>query len=326
VEGGTPTQLTFETNRVYSLSVSSDNRVAYVPFWHDTFLFSVDVASGEVRQVNSNSKDNFGARFAPDGRAVAYHSTRTGNSEVWVCYLDGRPETQITDHESWDLYPDWSPDGERMIFVSDREGSLFKIFIANSDGGGARLLVDQPIILDSQYAPVIGSLVSRWSPDGERIAYLAEGEHALALWTVGADGANARKVLEDATGFDWYLDSRRGIYTRYHGSESEMVAVDLETGEERSLFVGPLIEMDVAPDGSAVSFCLGQGHMAMGLAVLELEQSSDGLPRAVGEPRYVVPTTGTWHVHNGGWSADSKQIIYTRDMDYGDIFELVEKK
>jgi hypothetical protein len=103
-------------------------------------------------------------------------------------------------------------------------------------------------------------------------------------------------------------------------------AVDLETGEERSLFVGPLIEMDVAPDGSAVSFCLGQGHMAMGLAVLELEQSSDGLPRAVGEPRYVVPTTGTWHVHNGGWSADSKQIIYTRDMDYGDIFELVEKK
>jgi serine/threonine protein kinase/Tol biopolymer transport system component len=324
--GGPPTQLTFETNRVYSISVSTDNRVAYVPFWHDTFLFSVDVASGERRQINSNSKDNFGARFAPDGRAVAYHSTRTGNSEIWVCPLDGRPETQITDHENWDLYPDWSPDGERMIFVSDRHGSLFKIFIANSDGGGAQLLVDQPIILDSQYSPVIGSLVSRWSPDGERIAYLAEGEHALALWTVGADGADARKVLEDATGFDWYLDSRRGIYTRYHGSESEMVAVDLETGRERSLFIGPFIEMDVAPDGSAVAFCLGRGHMAMGLAVLQLEPSSDGLPYAVGEPRYLVETTGTWHVHNGGWSADSKQIVYTRDMDYGDIFELVKQR
>ena len=57
----------------------------------------------------------------------------------------------------------------------------------------------------------------------------------------------------------------------------------------------------------------------------KVEQTSDGLPQAVGEPRFVVPTTGTWHVHNGGWSPDSRRIVYTRDMDYGDIFELVEK-
>jgi len=326
--GGPPVQLTFETSRVYSVSVSADNRLAYIPFWHDTFLFSVDVASGERRQLNAHSQDNFGARFAPDGRSVVYHSTRTGNSEIWLYYLDGRPETQITDNDSWDLYADWSPDGERMIFVSDRDESLFKLYVANADGGGARLLVDQPIIMDSQYAPVIGSLVSRWSPDGDRIAYLAEGEENLALWTVGPDGRDARQALDNVTGFDWYLDSRRGIYTRYHGSETEMVAVDLETGEEQSLFVGPFIEMDVAPNGRAISFCYGRGHMAMGLAVLELEPPSEpgGLPRAVGEPKLIVATTGTWHVHNGGWSADSKQIVYTRDMDYGDIFELVERQ
>ena len=132
VTGGLPKQLTFETKRVYSVSVSADNRVAYAPFWHDTFLFAVDVGSGERRQLNSHSKDNFGARFSPDGQSVVYHSTRTGNSEIWLRHLDGRPETQITDNDSWDLYPDWSPDGERMIFVSDREEGLFKIFIANS--------------------------------------------------------------------------------------------------------------------------------------------------------------------------------------------------
>jgi len=53
---------------------------------------------------------------------------------------------------------------------------------------------------------------------------------------------------------------------------------------------------------------------------------AEGVPRAVGEPEYVVRTEGTWHVHNGGWSADSKQIVYTRDMDYGDIYELVERR
>jgi Tol biopolymer transport system component/predicted Ser/Thr protein kinase len=328
VNGGAPRQLTFETNRVYALSVSADNRVAYVPFWHDTFLFTVDADTGERRQLNAHSAENYGARFSPDGKSVAYHSTRTGNSEIWLCYLDGRPETQITDNDSWDLYPDWSPDGEGMIFISDRHGGLFKIFIANADGGGAQLLVDKPITLDSQYAPVIGSLVSRWSPDGDRIAFLAEDDTGLALWTVGADGEEARRVLDNATGFDWYRDSRHGIFTRNNGSESEMVAINLETGEEQLLFVGPFLEMDVAPDGSAVAFCYGPGHMAMGLAVLRLEPPSGpgGLPRAVGEPEYLVATTGTWHVHNGGWSADSKQIVYTRDMDYGDIFELVETR
>jgi serine/threonine protein kinase/dipeptidyl aminopeptidase/acylaminoacyl peptidase len=325
---GSLRQLTFETNRVVSVSVSADDRIAYNPFWHDTFLFSVDLETGERRQLTAHTQDNFGARFSPNSTSVAYHSTRTGNSEIWLHHLDGRPETRITDNSSWDLYPDWSPDGERLVFVSDREESRFKMFVANSDGGGERLLLNRPISLDSQLAPVIGSLVSRWSPDGERIAFLVEGEKTKALWTVRGDGKKPVQVLSSATGFDWYLDSRRGIYSRHHGSESEMVAIDLETGQEQSLFVGPFMEMDVAPDGSAVAFCYGRGHMAMGLAVLKLQPSSEpgGLPSADGGPEYVVATTGTWHVHNGGWSADSKSIVYTQDEDYGDIYELVERR
>ncbi len=68
-----------------------------------------------------------------------------------------------------------------------------------------------------------------------------------------------------------------------------------------------------------LSFCLGRGHMGMGLVRLRLEPPSEpgGLPNAIGQPEYVVPTEGTWHVHNGGWSADSKMLGYTRDMDYG---------
>jgi len=321
-------QLTFETNGVFSLSVSADNRIAYMPFWHDTFMFSVDVDSGQERQLTFHTQHNQGARYSPDGQSVAYHSTRTGNSEIWLHHLDGAPETRITDNDSWDLYPDWSPDGERLIFVSDREESQFKIFIVNSDGGGAHRLMDEPISLRSLEIPVNAKVVSRWSPDGERIAYLRESEETQNLWTIRADGEDSRQALENVIGFDWYRDRQHGIYSRSHGGESEMLAVNLETGEEQSLFVGPFMEIDVAPDGSGVAFCFGPGHMAMGLAVLKLDPPSepDGLPRAIGEPEYVVPTTGTWHVHNGGWSADSKNLVYTQDKDYGDIYELVAKR
>jgi serine/threonine protein kinase len=327
VNGGSPSQVTFESNGVYTFSVSSDDRIAYAPFWHDTFLFTVDVATGERRQLTSHTKNNFGARFSPDGQSVAYFSTRTGNSEIWRHYLDGRSETQITDDDGMDLNPDWSPDGQRLIFVSDREDGQFKIFVANSDGGGKRLLVDRQIAVSNTSIANAG-LINRWSPDGKRIGFLVAGEETDGLWMSQTDGQGAQRMLENVTGFDWYLDSRRAFYTRQHGSESEIVAIDLETGREQSLFVGPLMEIDVAPDGSAVAFCLGRGHMGMGLAVLKLEPPSDpnGLPRSIGEPKYVVRTEGTWHVHNGGWSPDSKSLVYTQDQDYGDIYELVERR
>jgi len=326
--GGAPHQLWSESHRIVDISVSPTNRLVYVPFWHDTFLFSVDVTTAERRQLTSHTKDNYGARFSPDGRTIAYHSTREGNSEIFLHHLDGSPETRITDDPGPDMYPDWSPDGRQLIFASERLDGRYKILITNSDGGSGRWLLDQPVSIGSKPFSVNAALVSRWSPDGRVIAYLVTANETTSLWTVRPDGDGAKEVIRDVGSFDFYRDSQHAIYTRRKGSYSELVAVHLETGEERSLFVGPLMEIDASPDGSAVAFCFGPGHMAMGLAVLRLESPSepDGLPRAVGEPEFVVRTDGTWHIHNGGWSPDSKSLVYTQDQDYGDIYELVERR
>jgi Tol biopolymer transport system component len=329
LETGSLRQLTFESVDIGSFSVSATDRIAYAPFWHDTFLHMVDVATGERRQLTSYTKDNFGARFSPDGGTIAYHSTRTGNAEVFLHHLDGSPETRITDNPGWDVCPDWSPDGRRLVFASNRLGGTFKLFIANRDGGGERLLVDQPVSVRNAFGPAaLVRLVSRWSPDGKQIAYLVSTTEATSLWTIDPNGEGAKEILPSVEAFDWYRDPRRVIYTRRQGSRSEMIAVDLETGRERSLYVGPFMELEVAPDGSAVAICLGPGHMAMGLALLKLEPPAElgGLPRAAGEPEYLVPTEGTWHVHNGGWSPDSKFIVYTQDRDYGDLYELIESR
>ncbi|MBD3869690.1 MAG: PD40 domain-containing protein, partial [Acidobacteria bacterium] len=157
---------------------------------------------------------------------------------------------------------------------------------------------------------------------------LVTDEETISLWAVRPDGTGTEERIRSVESFDWYRDENHAIFTRKHGSQSEMIAINLLTGAERSLFIGPMMEMDVAPDGSAVAFCYGPGHMAMGLAVLRLNppDGPDGLPSVRGEPEYVVRTEGTWHVHNGGWSPDSKSIVYTQDQDYGDIYELVEEK
>ena len=322
-------QLTSGIGLASSPSVSADNRLVYsaAPV-HDAFLYLVEVETGKREQVTSHSLDNGGARFRPDGRTIAYASSRTGYQEIWLHHLDGRPETQFTDRSGDDRAPEWSPDGQRIVFLSDRDGDASKLFIANADGGGgARLLVDQAIDPGLGGASIFEP-ASRWSTEGESIAYRVVGAEGAELWTVGPDGLGARKRLDGATGFDWYRGSRRVVVTRRRGSETELSAVDLESGREQTLFVGALQEIDVAPDGSAVAFCYGRGHYSMGLAVLKLEPPSDpdGLPTAVGEPEYVVQTEGSWHVHNGGWSPDSEYLIYTQDRDYGDIYELVKEE
>jgi Tol biopolymer transport system component len=320
-------RLTSDSRRINFFSVSADDRIVYASFRHDQFFYIVDVETGSREQITSHSGSTRAPRFSPDGLALAYDSDRTGNSEIWLRYFDGRPETQFTDNEATDAKPEWSPDGRRLVFISDRMGGVPKLFIANADGvTEARLLVDQAINWGISNSKLYNNRVTQWSPGGESIAYRVVGHKGPELWTVGPDGRNARKRLDGVSGFDWYLNDRQALITRPHGTEDELLAVDLETGEERSLFVGALQEIDVAPDGSAVAFCYGLGHTAMGLAVLELEPPSDpnGLPRAVGEPEYVVPTDGTWHTHFASWSPDSKRLVYTKDTDYGDIFELVE--
>jgi serine/threonine protein kinase len=320
-------QLSSGTKRLQGISVSPDDRLVYADFWHDQFLYVVDVETGQREQITSHARNNGGARFAPDGRTVAYASNRTGNEEIWLHHLDGRSETQLTDDDNRYVYPEWSPDAKRIVFQSDQEGGAPKLFVANTDGGGGvRLLVDQQI--GGGMNVTAPGARHRWAPDGELIAYQVAGDEGPELWTVGPDGEGARKRIDGVTEFDWYRDSRRGLLARPRGSETELIAVDLESGRERILFVGALQEIDVAPDGSAVAFCFGRGHFSMGLAVLKLSPPSDpdGLPTAVGEPEYVVPTEGTWHVHNGGWSPDSREVVYTHDQDYGDIYELVENR
>ncbi len=322
-------RLTSDSRNINYFSVSADDRIVYSSFWHDQFFYIVDVKTGVREQITSHSGGNGYPRFSPDGLALVYASSRTGNLEIWLRYFDGRPETQFTDNEASDVHPVWSPDGRRLVFISDRSGGVPKLFVANADGATeARLLVDQAINWGTGNSILQTNPVAQWSPGGESIAYRVVGNEGPELWTVDPDGRNARKRLDGVTGFDWYRNDRQALITRVHGTDDELLAVDLETGVTRSLFVGPLQEIDVAPDGSAVAFCYGPGHTAMGLAVLNLQPPSDpnGLPRAVGEPRYVVPTEGTWHVHFPNWSPDSKRLVYTKDTDYGDIFELVEEE
>ncbi|MFP4466164.1 MAG: TolB family protein, partial [Candidatus Goldiibacteriota bacterium] len=53
----------------------------------------------------------------------------------YVMNADGSGQVRLTNDAASDMYPDWSPDGSKIAFTSDRDGND-EIYVMNADGSG----------------------------------------------------------------------------------------------------------------------------------------------------------------------------------------------
>jgi Tol biopolymer transport system component len=300
-----------------------DGRLLYNELSHQTELYVMAPKDATQQRLTRHTRYNCAARFSPDGKRIVYHSDRTGNHELWLRDQETGAEQQLTDDSATDVFPDFSPDGREIIFVSNRGGS-FHLWLVSAEGDSLRRLTQEGLpLLPAAYASA--DLAPRWSPDGRAIGYLAPSEKGLSLWLVDPNGRMEGPRLSGVQSFDWYCDSRKILCTRdsTDGTNSmEMCAIDLETGQESILIEGSHTELIAAPDGRAVAYCSAVSHFDMDLYLLRLvpPASPGGLPSRLGEPEKLTEGQGGWHVHTGGWSPDSKEIVYTRTTVGGDIY------
>ena len=95
-----------------------------------------------------------GAALSPDGKEVAFTGCeiveRQLDCEVWMANVDGSDAKKLTDAPGRSAGPDWSPDGRRIAFTSDRDmnGNCFfhdctgwngEIYVMNADGSKSRI-------------------------------------------------------------------------------------------------------------------------------------------------------------------------------------------
>ena len=76
--------------------------------------------------------------WSPDGRRIAFDSTRDGNWEIYTMAVDGSDVRRLTNHEAADTRPNWSPDGQWIAFQSWRHGGGFEIYVMRPDGTDLR--------------------------------------------------------------------------------------------------------------------------------------------------------------------------------------------
>ncbi len=126
-------------------------------------------------------------QISPDGKHIAYMvdfadiRTDTRYSNLWTINYDGSDNRPVTSGNFHDSSPRWSPDGKRLAFISNRDGSP-QIYERWSDTGEVERVTNLPE----------GPSGISWSPDGQQIAFfslVSEQPHKLGTLPTPPPGA-----------------------------------------------------------------------------------------------------------------------------------------
>ncbi|PYR64134.1 MAG: hypothetical protein DMF91_01305 [Acidobacteria bacterium] len=82
--------------------------------------------------------DDFRPDWSPDGRKIAFTTTRDGNLEIYLMNADGTGPTRLTNNTASDRGPKWSPDGTKIAFESNRDGN-WEIYVMNATDGSGQI-------------------------------------------------------------------------------------------------------------------------------------------------------------------------------------------
>ena len=80
---------------------------------------------------------------APTTSKILFTSVRDGNYEIYIMNPDGSEEVNLTQHPANDQQAAWSPTGEQILFVSDRNGEIEDLYLMNADGSNVRRVFNE---------------------------------------------------------------------------------------------------------------------------------------------------------------------------------------
>lgn len=181
-------------------------------------VYTIDFRTTRRTKLASYPGINAGADISPCGRQMALALSKDGNPDLYIMDLGSRRLTRVTrTQHAAEASPSWSPDGSRIVFVSDRSGSP-QLYVTGRAGG-------QQTRISFRGRENVSP---DWGPDG-RIACSSSrgGRYELCVMTPGS-GQEEQLTRGSADYEDpsWAADGRHIVCSRTERYRSDLYILD----------------------------------------------------------------------------------------------------
>lgn len=305
--GGTPRRVTDDAAAETDVQwVDGHSEIAFSTGVVQRGLWTRSLADGSEHRLTPDSIRVGAFDLSPDGRRIVYQVNRGGGvSDLEMMPAGGGAARTLVRESAGINALVWSPDGSKVLYVSDKTGNQ-DVWVVDSAGGVPRDLVSWPT----------DEFAAAWSPDGSSVYFVSnrDANPLSDLWEVAAGGGEPHRLTRTGT-FQSIVASPRSqdlFVLTLGGSEGQVLLNRLLPGGKlQTLWDGSgLFGLDahaIMPSGDSVAIVAQRPGGGIGTMLLPTHGGA-GRPM-LGDNQGV-----------SDWTADGARIIYLSGIPNGDIY------
>ncbi len=161
--------------------------------WHWD-IFVLNLATGIIRNLTNHPRSDEHPSWSPDGKWIVFASNRDPNfwaapdaltADLYIMDADGNQLRNLTQTQTHEMLPAWSPDGAQIAFIKSIDGVTSELYVMSVESKREHRLtnLNKPLM----------SLC--WSPDSQQIAFSVHmPDHTEDIYRIDRDGKNLRQL------------------------------------------------------------------------------------------------------------------------------------